>query len=388
VSGNTRHILRGPGTQFWRAAFSPDGQKLAAIGNDGLCSVFDLASGRPIVQCLGRFSNTFSAFLWTSPTSFGPVLIDETPVLLRFQPGAFTAYQAPGAYGGVLGIAASPDGRWTALGDSRSAWLWDHERERPSPPFADGLWNAFRFSSDGRWLYGCGESGVARWKMGANGTETMSVLDPPGSHNTISVNTAGNLLAFDRSEGGWTFVMSELDSTQPQRKSFQAPGGLWTDLSLDGKLLVAAGAGVLKVWRVEDGQLLHSDSQASGSVCFSPDSRWLFSANGGYEIWSTENWRRIRKLDAPDFSLLAAYSVFHPTKPMLVGGCSLGRICIWSTNDWKLLGILENPNQLPVQRLSFDASGNKLHLGSAAGVFATWDFEKLSKGLKEQGMDW
>jgi hypothetical protein len=114
----------------------------------------------------------------------------------------------------------------------------------------------------------------------------------------------------------------------------------------------------------------------------------LFKASEGYEIWSTKTWRRERVLDAPDFSNIHAQAVFHPARPLLVGGCSPGRICVWSTEDWRLLGILENPNQLPVQRLSFDGSGNKLHFGSAAGIFATWDFQKLSDGLRDQGIDW
>jgi eukaryotic-like serine/threonine-protein kinase len=387
VSGNTRHILRGPGTQFWRAAFSPDGQKLAAAGEENLCSVFDLASGRPIVQCAARFADTFS-FQWTSPESFGPVVSEGKMTLLRFQSGAFTAYQAPDAHGGVLGIAASPDGRWTALGDSRHAWLWDHERQQPLPPFAAGLWNSFRFSHDGRWLYGCGEPGVRRWQIEKSGTAAMLVLEPSGFHNSVALNKTSDLLSFDHDKGHRVCVVSQPDSEHPPRRELDSSLGLWTDISSDGRLLVSAGHGTLKVWSIPDSRLLHSDKRTAKAVCFSPDSRWLFKASEGYEIWSTKTWRRARVLDAPDFSNLLAQAIFHPTRPLLVGGCSLGRICVWSTDDWRLLGILENPNQLPVQRLSFDASGDKLHLGSAAGVFATWDFQKLSDGLSAQGLDW
>jgi hypothetical protein len=87
--------------------------------------------------------------------------------------------------GGVLGIAPSPDGRWTALGDARHAWLWDHEHRQVLPSFADGLWNAFCFSPDGHRLYGAGEVGVKRWTMNEDGIGEAVSLGPPDNHNTI-----------------------------------------------------------------------------------------------------------------------------------------------------------------------------------------------------------
>ena len=93
-------------------------------------------------------------------------------------------------------------------------------------------------------------------------------------------------------------------------------------------------------------------------------------------------------LNAPDFSNQNTQAIFHPSKPLLIAGGSLGRIFIWSTRNWELIGVLENPNQLSIQRMSFDATGRKLHFASKAGVFATWDFERLSEGLRTQGLDW
>ena len=148
------------------------------------------------------------------------------------------------------------------------------------------------------------------------------------------------------------------------------------------------GEDALSVWSLSDGRLLHSDKRSSRAVCFSPDSCWLLTASEGYEVWSTSNWRRAHVLNAPDFSNQNTQAIFHPSKPLLIAGGSLGRIFIWSTRNWELIGVLENPNQLPVRRLSFDAPGRKLHFASKSGVFATWDFERLSEGLRTQGLDW
>jgi hypothetical protein len=73
---------------------------------------------------------------------------------------------------------------------------------------------------------------------------------------------------------------------------------------------------------------------------------------------------------------------------MLAAACSVGHIGLWSTNDWKLLGVLENPSEIPVRGMSFDGSGKKLRFGSMAGIFATWDFDFLEQELAKRGLSW
>jgi WD40 repeat protein len=387
ASGNIRHILRGPGTQAWRAAFSPDSQMLAMLGEDSLFSVFDLATGRPLVQGTARMFKSMN-FQWQSPVSFGPVLIDGQTKLLQLTPGAFSSHQSPDARGGILGIATSPDARWIALGDARHAWLWDSRRREVHPHFARGLWNGFCFSPDGRWLYGSGETGVKRWKFGDDGVSEPAILSPPGFHNCVAIDRTGQWLAYNRVQDQQTTVLQNPDAVQPSRKLFAQNNAHWLDLSLDGRMLVGASPDAIRVWSVSDGKILHTDKRTARCVRFSPDGEWLFVAAGGYEIWSTKTWKRIRTLDAPDFSSLAAQGAFHPARPLFAAGGSLGRIGLWSTKDWSLLAMMENPNQLPVERIGFDAAGNRLHFGSQAGIFATWDFAVLEQELNARGLGW
>jgi WD40 repeat protein/predicted Ser/Thr protein kinase len=390
-SGNNRHILRGPGTQLWRAAFSQDGQKLATVSEDDLFTVFCLVSGRSLVQ--GRVSQAFShGFQWQSDESFGPLMVDGRPTLIRYQPGAYCGYKSTDTRGGVLGIAASPDGRWTVLGDARHAWLWDHSCRQGRPSFASGLWNSFCFSPDGRRLYGAGEGGVKRWTMSEDGTEEGTLLSPPGNHTGIAVDHSGQLLAVDRAQNGRARILRQPDSEEPERTDFDLtrtfPDGAWIDVSPDGRFVAIGGHGGFNVLSIDGHKQLYADGSTVYEVRFSPDSRWLLVATDRYEIWSTENWRRQVVLDAPGFSGLAAQAAFHPRKPILAAGCNLGRIGLWSTNDWRLVGVLENPSEIPVRRMSFDASGAKLHFGSMAGIFATWDFNLLENELTSRGLGW
>jgi hypothetical protein len=174
----------------------------------------------------------------------------------------------------VLGIAASPDGRWTALGDARHAWLWDHECRQGRPSFAGGLWNSFCFSPDGRQLYGAGEGGVKRWTIKEDGMGEGTLLSPPGNHNAIAMDRSGQMLAVERSQTGSAYILREPDSAQPKRMDidFSAgiPTGAWMDLSPDGRLLAIGGRRGFNVLGVDGRKQLYSDARAVRGVRFQP----------------------------------------------------------------------------------------------------------------------
>jgi WD40 repeat protein len=390
-TGNSRHVLRGPGTQLWRAAFSLDGQKLAAVSEDELFTVFCLVSGRTLVQGKGSISKFAQGFQWQSDESFGPIAIGGGAKLIRYQAGAYCGYKSTDTRGGVLGIAASPNGRWTVLGDNRHAWLWDHECRQMRPAFASGLWNSFCFSPDGRQLYGAGEGGVERWEMSQDGTEEGTLLSPPGNYNAIALDSSGQMLAVDRAQDRRACILSRPDSGQPKRTdidlSLSMPAGSWLDVSPDGRFLAIGGLEGLNVLSVVERKQLYADARTVRGVQFSPDARWLLVAADRYEIWSTETWKCEFILSVPGFSSVAGQAAFHPQKPLLAAVCSLGRIGLWSTNDWKLIGVLENPSEIPVRRMSFNATGSKLHFGSMAGIFATWDIDRLDRELTQRGLE-
>jgi WD40 repeat protein len=160
------------------------------------------------------------------------------------------------------------------------------------------------------------------------------------------------LLAVDRAQNRGAWLLRQPDSEQPKRTDFtlplSRPEGTWIDLSPDGRFLAVGGQEGLNVVSVDGSRQLYADSRMVSGVRFSPDGRWLFVASDGYEIWSTSTWKCEFVLNASFFLSSASQAAFHPKKRILATAFGLGRIGLWSTTDWYLLGVLESPGETPV----------------------------------------
>ncbi len=124
-------------TWVWHAAFSPNGQLLATVGDDRMVKIWfvaRVAMGRPAYERLMHPSNVLAVafhpngrWLLTSSDD-GTVRVWDLPPRLqperRFHAGAV-----------VQDVAWSSDGRLATAAADRTARIWDSETGKPlSPP--------------------------------------------------------------------------------------------------------------------------------------------------------------------------------------------------------------------------------------------------------------
>jgi WD40 repeat protein/serine/threonine protein kinase len=237
-------------------AFHPDGLHLASAGADGLVKVWDLATGAEVFR--------------------GPC------AALR-------------KYGAAYTVAFSrPDGRYLAAGSEGAVRVWDWKKNRPGSPeqvFPSGHQNhsiPVAFSDDGCLAAGGGSQGQTIWDV-----ETGRLLHTwPAHHFPV------NALAF--SPGGGQLATASLDhtvklwETTTGRRIHDLPhtgNALGVAFTLDGKRLASTGEDkTVRIWDVKSGRQVlglrgHTDS--TGCVAFSPDGHRLASASldGTICIW-------------------------------------------------------------------------------------------------------
>lgn len=390
-NGNVRHTLRGSGADMWLMAFSEDNRYMASISNDRLLSVFDLISGLPVARGKAWMPHGVSTMAWSASEDgnvFGPVSIDAENTLIGMESGVFSTFAAPDSYGSALGIAIAPNGRWLAVGDSRQARLWDMYRKPERQTFANGLWNAFAYSPDGRWLYGAGEPGVVRWNINQQGVEagSMMTLMPPGRHNALAVNRGGGLAAESGTEMVRVFSGPEKGTTS--FRDINSPRMGWLALDAEGSLLAVGGRGGVELYRTADGERLLQQKKPVHWVSLSPDGAWLVVARDLYEIWRTSDGTQVTSLPSRWLDPDQARATFTADGRWLATGHPFGKIALWNAATWQRFAVLESPNSQPVGRFAFDAKAARLYIASTGGVIETWDLAMLNRELKKLGLAW
>jgi RNA polymerase sigma factor (sigma-70 family) len=152
------------------------------------------------------------------------------------------------------------------------------------------------------------------------------------------------------------------------------------DISRDGKFLVSAETGALRLWdlaakkevrRFEPGD---AKERVVYSATFSPDGKWLASAEGAaktVKLWNVATGKAIRTLKAhTEYALAVAFS--HDGKVLASSGGE-GVVKLWDARSGKELASLEGPVGSG-RTLAFSSDGKWLASGgSAERAVRLWD---------------
>jgi YD repeat-containing protein len=269
-------------------AFSPDGQRLAAQGDDGPIRILDShtpeGEGRTFRQASLPRNPAFT------PDGGRVVALDLATNLPQAW-DAVSGHRLPAPRGGGGRVAYSPDGRWLAAACAEGIRVWDAATYRelrtlpvlPAGPAAPRV-IALAFAPNGR---------LAAATQGTEGA--VSVWDAAGGEQLLRFKGHGEFvhaLAF-RPDGRQLAVVSHgRDQPQGQLNTWDAATG--EDLltvktrdgftsglaySPDGRLLATTDPGAVRLRDAATGKEVRSFGDNAEAVAFSPDGRRL--AAGG-----------------------------------------------------------------------------------------------------------
>jgi WD40 repeat protein len=276
------------------AVFSPNGQLILTVGNDGTVKLWDLK---------GRVIQTFTAKAAIQAGAFSP---DGKTILTGSTDNTATLWEITGrelqAFIGhsywVEAVAFAPDGKSILTGSTDgTAKLWDMNGKtlQTFDAQSDGVTavRAAAFSPDGRTILLGGGELEGRWGAATlwdlSGKKLQTFAKPYGEVGAVAFSPDGQRILT-----GSTLGVKLWDVKGNEKKSFtgQSEGVFAAAFSPDGKtILTGHKDGTAKLWREgvrEPAQIFNGHTDWVTTVAFAPDGNTVLTGSwdGVAKLWS------------------------------------------------------------------------------------------------------
>lgn len=182
----------------------------------------------------------------------------------------------------VTGIAASPDGRWLAVGSGRSLTLWDLQTRKQAKTLWNGSVNQMVFSADGKWLAANAGTRFPGETLKVWDTRTWEIA---GDFSFPQRGTPVFSIAFVPPDAGLAALgplsrMFNFAEATEKRAVWSSPSPVAA--TADGRLLAATSGigGDVDVWDLRCGKKLTTIAAHKigvSTLAFSADGKWLLS---------------------------------------------------------------------------------------------------------------
>lgn len=401
-----------------RVAYSPDGQRIAAVGSDGRLLVWDAANGqecwRSELAGAGRglaYSPDGRRLVSSSRSKQAPIrfwdassgaLIDQWDteggdvldlsysrdgrflataavdgkILLRDAPTGEVRQRFQGHKGAVLGVAFSPDGRLIAscgVDDQTLLWSTETGQQLRSDKGHGQNVNGLAFSPDGLTLATAGADRAVRLRSVTTWTRERSMERHAREVMGVAFSPDGRWLAsvgMDRALRIWDPVNGR-ESIAPLGHEGHV---LQLAVSPDGSAIATGGSDwTVKVWKLAD--LPRTRNLPGTMIALHPDGKHLATAEygdktPGITLWRIDTGETVRVLEDHPVGMLCL--AFNPDGQVLASGHFDGSVGLWDFKSGRLMTLLQR-HETAVYALAFRPGGLEIATGAVDGAIRLWN---------------
>jgi WD40 repeat protein len=413
LSSHVRAVMREHSRPLTGATFSPDGRLALTAAQDDRVLVWDLDSGKTVLELRGYRAAFSPDGRWIATASS-----DKTVRIWNAQTGTQAARMV-GHTDTVGVIAFSPNGKWLATGSQDGTTrLWEARtgRSAGTPLPHTGFVTSIVFSPDSDLVAVTGFYDKVRlWKVA---TQTLG-SELPGYHAAFSpdgkvlftAGVAGRILFFDLDSG--TRLHEIQAHVEPINAMALSPDGeilltasydnvarLWNtgsrellhilvghigfieaaSFSADGKYIVTAGVDhTPRVWRVSTGlevAVLRGHSEAVNTVVYDPRGIRILTSSDDRtaRLWKIDSLIPLLELTGHEYTVRTA--AFSPNGKLILTASEDKTARVWDAATGRPIGrALEHPDT--VNSATFSPDGQTILTACMDGKARIWDTETL-----------
>jgi WD40 repeat protein/serine/threonine protein kinase len=381
-SGEEQATCTGARDQFYALAFSPDGRRLAASGDDRVIHIWDAAGGQPLTECRGHTSKVLSIAFREDGSQLVTAAHDGTVRQWDAQTGRPVEPPYDRHTAEVFAAVYSPDGKRVAsAGADRTVRLWQAVGRQDQAVLRGhtGTVAALAFSRDSRRLVSAsydmpgyhGDGTVRFWEAAPE--VTLPVLAGHESYvYPVAYSPDGRWIA----SGAWDHTIRLWDAATGEVFARLPHGGIVLALAFtpDGARLVSGGdfGGELLVWDLSNGRILRRVASAERVDCVavSPDGARIVAGTrfrkAEFTIWDFATGRKMETGAGVPF-------VFSPDGKWLAGRDAGGKnVVLWDAHTFVPVAHWQGHTG-EINAVAFDRAGGRLVSASSDHTVRLWD---------------